>query len=141
MPDDPNQVLQLLLVLVRVPALVAAGDDGGSEVAQDPRAVCLDGVDVCGGEEHLGEGLARGFVVEEGEERPVEQPCAVLQLCERVVEEARVDDFLDLIDLLDGGVPVDGEDLAGELSPCGFALLVAVGGLRLLAYRPCRYYT
>jgi hypothetical protein len=126
LPYNPDQVLELLLVLVRVPAAAAAGDDGGDEVAQDPGAVCLDGVDVGGGEEHVGEGLARGFVVEEGEEHPVNQPGAVLELCERVVEEACVDNLLKLVDLLDGGVPVYGEDFAGELAPGGFALFVVV---------------
>lgn len=53
----------------------------------------------------------------------------MLELCEWVIEEACVDDLLDLVDLLDGRVPVYGENLAGELSPGGFALLVAVGGL------------
>jgi hypothetical protein len=71
-------------------------------------------------------------VVEEGEQRPVDQPCALGQLCEGVVEEAGVDGLLELVDLLDGGVPVDGEDLAGELSPGGLALLVIVCGLVLL---------
>jgi len=71
-------------------------------------------------------------VVEEGEQRPVDQPGAVLELCEWVVEEACVDDLLELVDLLHGRVPVDGEDLAGELSPGGLALLVAVGGLLTL---------
>lgn len=127
--DDADEVLELALVLVRVAALVAAGDDGGGQVAQDPGAICLDGVDVGGGEEHFGEGLAGGLVVKEGEQRPVQQPGAVLQLCEGVVEEAGVDLLLDLVDLLDGAVPVDGQDLAGELAPGGLAFLVVVGGL------------
>jgi hypothetical protein len=71
-------------------------------------------------------------VVEEGEQRPVDQPCALGQLCEGVVEEAGVDGLLELVDLLDGGVPVDREDLAGELAPGGLALLVIVCGLVLL---------
>jgi len=50
-------------------------------------------------------------------------------LCEGVVEEARVDGFLELVDFFNGRVPVDGEDFAGELAPGGFALLVVVGGL------------
>lgn len=70
--DDPDEVLELLLVLIRVSALVTASDDGSDEIAEDPRAICLDGVDVCGGEEHVGKGLARRLVVEEGEQRPVE---------------------------------------------------------------------
>ena len=68
-------------------------------------------------------------MVEEGEERPVEQPSAVLELSEGLVEEARVDDFFELVDFLHGGVPVYGEDFAGEFAPCGFALFVAVGCL------------
>lgn len=68
-------------------------------------------------------------MVEEGEQRPVDQPGAVLQLCKGVVEEARVNGLLELVDLLDGRVPVDGEDFAGELAPGGLALLVVVGGL------------
>jgi hypothetical protein len=39
-------------------------------------------------------------VVEEREERPVEQPCSVLELGEWVVEETCVDEFFDLGDLL-----------------------------------------
>ena len=127
--DNADQILELALVLVRVAGAAAAGDDGSGEVAQDPGAVCLDGVDVGGGEEHVGEGLAGGLVVEEGEEGPVDQPGAVLQLGEGVVEEACVDELLDLVDLLNGRVPVDGEDLAGELAPGSLALLVVVGGL------------
>jgi hypothetical protein len=129
LPDYPDEVLELLLVLVRVAALAAVGDNGGGEVAQDPGAVGLDGVDVRGREEHVGEGLTGGLVVEEGEQRPVDQPCAVLQLCEGVVEEARIDGLLELVDLLNGRVPVDREDLTGELAPRGLALLVIVGGL------------
>jgi hypothetical protein len=127
--NDADQVLELLLVLVRVAALIPVCDDGGDEVAQDPRAVCLDGVDEGGRVEHLSEGLARGLVVEEREERPVDQPCAVLQLCEGVVEEARVDELFKLVDLLDSRVPVYGQNFAGEFAPGGRALFVAVGGL------------
>jgi hypothetical protein len=68
-------------------------------------------------------------VVEEREERPVDQPGAVLQLGERVVEQACVDQLLDLVDFLDGTVPVDGQDLAGQLAPGSLALFVVVGGL------------
>lgn len=67
LPDYPDQVLQLLLVLVRVPALIPVCDDGSGEVAEDPWAVCLDCVDVSGREEHFGESLAGGLVVEERE--------------------------------------------------------------------------
>lgn len=130
---DADEVLELALVLVRVAGAVAAGDDGGAQVAQNPRAVGLDGVDVGGGEEHVGQRLAGTVVVEQGEQRPVDQPGAVLQLRQGVVEQACVDQLLDLVDLLDGGLPVDRQDLAGQLAPGGLALLVVVGGLPWLA--------
>ena len=130
---DADEVLELALVLVAVAGTAAAGDDGCGQVAQDPRARGLDGVDVGGREEHVGQRLAGWLVVEEGEQRPVEQPGAVLQLGERVVEQACVDLLLDLVDLLDGAVPVDGQDLAGKLAPGGLALLVVVGGLQSIS--------
>jgi hypothetical protein len=129
-------LLELLLVRVGVAAAVAGGDDGGGEVAQDPGARGLDGVDVGGAEEGVGDFLARGLVVEEGEERPVDQPCAVLELCEGRVDEAAVDVLLDLADFLDGRVPVYGEDLAGHFAPCRFALLVVVCGLTEYQHSP-----
>ena len=46
---------------------VPAGDDGSSEIAQDPRAVCLNGVDVGWGEEQIGKSVTSGLVVEERE--------------------------------------------------------------------------
>ena len=68
LPDNSNEVLELLLVLVGVAVAVAVSDDGGGEVAQDPGAVCLDRVDVGGREEHLGEGIFGRLIVEEGEQ-------------------------------------------------------------------------
>jgi hypothetical protein len=68
-------------------------------------------------------------VVEEWEERPVDQPGAVLELGERVVEEACVDGFFEFVDFFNGRVPVYREDFAGEFAPGGFALFVVVGGL------------
>ena len=59
----------------------------------------------------------------------MEQPCAVLELCKRVVEEAGVDDFLDLIDFFNGRVPIYRKDLAGKFAPGGLSLFVAVGCL------------
>ena len=106
--DNPRQVLELLLIQARVAAAVAVRDDGGGEVAQDPGAVGLDGVDVGGGEEELAEGVAGGLVVEEGEERPVDQPGAVLELRQRVAEQFGVDGFFDFVHFLHGHFPVGG---------------------------------
>jgi hypothetical protein len=75
----------LLLVLTRIALAASVGDDGCCEVAEDPWAGSLNGIDECGGEGEFDEGVAGGVVVEEGEERPVDQPCSVLELGERVV--------------------------------------------------------
>lgn len=125
---DADNVLELLLLHARVAGAAAAGDDGGDQVAQCPRARGLDGVDVGGGEEEVEEGVAGGVAVEEGEQGPVDEPCALLQLGEGVVEELGVDVLLDLHQLLEGRVPAGGQDLGGELAPCGGRHLVVVGG-------------
>lgn len=52
----------------------------------------------------------------------------MLQLGERVVEEARVDGLLDLHDLLHCALPVDCQDIAGQLPPCCGVDFVVVGG-------------
>ena len=127
LPDHSHEVLELLLVLARVAAAAAVRDDRGGQVAQHPGAVGLDGVDEGRLEEQVGERLARGLVVEEGEEGPVDEPGAVLQLRERVVEQLGVDRLLDFRDLLHGHVPVEREDVAGQLAPGGRADLVGVG--------------
>ena len=130
----PHQILDLLLVVaVRVALVlgagsVAVGDDGSSQVSQDPRTRGLDGVDVWRREEELGEDFSGGLVVEEGEQTPVDEPCAVLQLGERVVEESRVDALLDFGDLLHRAFPVGGQDVARELAPCGGVDAIIVGG-------------
>lgn len=89
--DDPHDVLELLLVLARVARAAAVGNDSGGEVAQDPGAGGLDGVDEGGLEEELADYVAGGLVVEEGEQRPVDQPGAVRELGEGVVEELGID--------------------------------------------------
>lgn len=127
----PDEILELLLVRALVTAGVPGGDDGGSEVAEDPGAVGLDCVDVGGLEQGVGDFFAGLLVVEKREERPVDQPGALLQLGERVGHEAAVDQLLNLLDFGYGRLPLGGEDLAGQLAPGGFALLVVVGRLRV----------
>lgn len=89
----------------------------------------MDGVDICGGEEEICEDFAGRFVVEEGEETPVEKPCAVLELGEWVVEEGLVDHLFDFGDFFHSGFPFGGEDFAGELSPCCRGRFLLIRGL------------
>lgn len=123
LPHDPDEVLQLLLVSIAVSAPVPVRDDGGGEVSEDPWAECLDRVDVCRREKQLDElvlsrlGGSAGFVVEEREQRPVDEPRPALQLRERVAEEPRLDAFLDLVDFLHGRLPLGGQDFRRKLAP------------------------
>lgn len=124
--DDAHNVLELLLVHARVADAAPSGDDGRRQIPQDPGARCLDGVDVVGREEELEDLVARALEVKEGEEGPVDEPRALVQLAERV-ERLAVDLFLDLGDLLHGGLPVGSQDLRGQLSPRRGGDLVVIG--------------
>lgn len=125
--DVAHHVLELLLLEGRVAGAAAAGDDGRDQVPQDPGAAGLDGVDVGGGEEHVEDGLAGALEVEEGEQAPVEQHGAVVELRARVVEELGVNVLADVLELLERRLPVGGEDLGRELAPGRGVDLVVVG--------------
>ena len=127
LPHHPRQVLDLLLVR-RARARGALGGLAGRrpprdhrrrEVPQQPRARRLQRVDVAGGEEEVEQRLARVRVVEEREQRPVQQPGAVVELGERGIEEARLDGLADLGDLLERRLPVRLQHLARQLPPVG----------------------
>ena len=111
LPDYTDKILQQFLVRICASRAASVGDDGGGEISEDPGAVGLDGVDEGGGEIEVGEEVAGWFVVEEGEERPVDQPGTVLQLREGVVEELCVDCLFDLVHFFHDGVPLRGEYL------------------------------
>lgn len=88
----------------------------------------MNGVDVGGAEEEVEEGVAGGVAVEEREEGPVDEPCAVLQLRKWVVEQLGVDALLHLLHLLEGRLPARCEDLRGQLTPCSCRDLVVICG-------------
>ena len=56
-------------------------------------------------------------MVEEDKERPVDEPGALLQRLQRRAEGALVDELLQPVEILQGGVPVLHEDLGGQLAP------------------------
>lgn len=85
--DDTDEILELLLVGARVAGAIAVGDYRSGEVPEDPGARGLDGVDESGGEEELDQDIAGGVVVEEGEQSPMDEESAVLELRKRVVVE------------------------------------------------------
>lgn len=127
--NNANKVLQLPLVyavvLVRT---IPVRDNSRGEVSENPWAAGLNGVDVGGGEEKIGEDIAGGVVVEVGEERPVDQPGAVVKLANGVVEKPCLDRILGLLDFLHGTLPVGGENFTSQLTPCGRGDLVVIGG-------------
>ena len=126
--DDANNILHLLLLDTSVLRAAAVGDDGDGEVTEDPGRVGLDGVDEAGVEEEVEEGLAGLVVVEEGEESPVDELGAVLELSKGVVGQPGVDTLANLLKLLHGGLPAHAEDLASKTTPCGVRDLVVIGG-------------
>lgn len=106
--DVANDILELLLLSGAVACARAAGDDGGNQVTQDPGARSLDGVDVGSREEHVQDGLAGGIRVEEGEQSPVDQHSAVVELRAGVVKQLGVDALTHILHLVDGRFPVGG---------------------------------
>ena len=126
--DNSDDVLELLLVLSGVACTAAVGDNCCSEVSENPGACGLDGIDEGRREEDITDCVSCRLVVEEGEESPVNEPCAVSKLCERIGEEFGIDGFLHLLHFLHSRLPVCGEDFRGELSPCGGRDFVVVGG-------------
>lgn len=124
--DDTNDIFELLLVLASVAGTVAVGDNCSSQISKDPWAGGLDGVDECWGEEEIADNITSGFVVEEWEQSPVNEPGSVVKLCERFVEELCLDQFLDLLDFLHRGLPVSSQDLTSQFTPCCCSDLVVI---------------
>ncbi len=126
--NDADDVLHLLLVDAGILRAPAVRDDSDGQVAQDPRAVSLDAVNVAGVEEQLEDGLAGLLGVEQGEEDPVDESGPVLQLGQRVLRQPRVDRLAHLLHLLHGRLPVHGQGLAGQAAPRRGRHFVVVGG-------------
>jgi len=76
--DDADDVLQLLLVLASVPSATTVRNDGCREISKDPGAGRLYSVNEGCGEKEFTDGVPGRFVVEEREECPVNEPCAVI---------------------------------------------------------------
>lgn len=127
MLDNSDDVLELFLILAGVARAAAVGDDGCSQVSEDPWAGSLDGVDECWGEEKIADDIASRFVVEEGEQCPVDEPCSVVKLSERVAEELGLNRFLDFLHFFHGRFPISSQNFAGQFSPCCSRNLVVVG--------------
>lgn len=126
--DIANNVLELLLLDRAVASTCAAGDDGSNQVPQNPGARGLNGVDVGGREEHVQNGLAGTLEVEQGEEGPVDKHGPVVKLSSGVVEESGVDALTNILKLVNGRLPVCGQDFGSKLSPGCSGNLVVVGG-------------
>mmetsp|Transcript_4321 Transcript_4321/g.8960 ORF Transcript_4321/g.8960 Transcript_4321/m.8960 type:complete len:332 (+) Transcript_4321:491-1486(+) len=109
--DHTHQALELV-----PPPLV--NDNGSSEVAQQPRGVGLNGLDVALSEKGVDDEVLALRVVEKHEERPVEKPRALLELL-LVRGVAVLDRFLQRVHLGHSLVPVFQQNLRAELAPLG----------------------
>jgi hypothetical protein len=108
--DDLDQILQGI-------ATAAIDDDGDRQVAQDVRASRLNDVQVDRlVQQVLDDQIASLGVVEEDEDAPVDEPCALCQQL-HVGEAAVVDEFAQAIQVLEGGLPVEGENFGGQFAP------------------------
>lgn len=126
--DDADHVFELFLVLSCVSRAATVGDYGCSEVAEDPGAGGLDCVDKGGREEELADCVPCRLVVEEGEECPMDEPGAVGELCQRVVEELGINRFFHFLYLLHSRFPVRSQDFGRQLSPCCSRDFIVVRG-------------
>lgn len=122
-----NDVLELLLLDRAVASTCAAGDNGSNQVPENPGARGLNGVDVGGREEHVQDGLTGTLEVEQREEGPVDKHGPVVQLSSGVVEESGIDALSDILKLINGRLPVCGQNFGRKLSPGCSGNLVVIG--------------
>lgn len=136
--DDLHQVLQSV-------AATAVDDDGDRQVAQDVRTGRLDDVQVHRlVQQHLDDEVAALRVMEEDEDAPVNQPCALCQQL-HVGEAAVVDELPQAVQVLQRRLPVEREDLRRQLAPQHVQVVLVVrlhdhqadvqvrGGLRVVS--------
>lgn len=108
--DDLNQILQGV-------ATTTVDNDGDRQVAQDVWTSCLDDVQVDRlVQQVLDDQITSLGVMEEDENAPVDEPCALCQKL-HVGETAVVDEFTQAVQVLEGRLPVEREDFSGQFSP------------------------
>jgi len=125
--DDTDDVLEVFLLDTGVLDPAAGRHDGHGQVPQNPGSVSLDRVDVGRAHKEVENRLTRLVIVEEGEESPMHKGSAVLQLRNSVLGQLRVDQLLNLLQLLHGGLPIHSQNLAGQSTPCRVGNLVVIG--------------
>lgn len=141
--DDANKFAHLFLVRIRVTFAKVRSYNCGGDVSKNPGRWGLNGVDVCRGEEQFAEGFTAVFGVEEGEERPVDQPRSMKQLYRRIREGLMsinliregysvINDFFDFVEFFHCTVPIPRQNFRGKLSPCRSGIHRYVGGLNIL---------
>ncbi len=108
--DDSEEILQRhSLLLVR--------DHCDGQVSEDVWAGCLDGIQVLVVEEEFHEQAASAGVVEEDEEAPVDEPCALLQEDEGRCVHFAVDDSLKRLHVGKGRFPSLHQNFCRKLTP------------------------
>lgn len=108
-------------------AASAVDNDGDREVAHDVRARRLDDIQVDRLiQEHLDDQVASLGVMEEDQHAPVDQPCALRQQL-HVAEGAVVDELAQAVQVLQSRLPVQSQDLSGQLAPQDVQVVLVVG--------------
>lgn len=118
--DDLDQIFQGV-------AAPAVDDDGDRQVAQNVRTSRLDDVQVHRlVQQHLDDEVASLRVMEEHQHAPVDEPGALCQEL-HVTEGAVVDVFAQTIQVLQCRLPVQRENLGGQLAPQHVQVVLVVG--------------
>merc|ERR1719186_30402 len=110
--DDLDKILH------DIPPGALVSDDSSGEISEDPGTCCLDSIEI--GllvKEQTDNEVSALWMVEEDEQTPVNEPCALLERLEVTTEGAFVNEGLKSVKVLQRGVPVLHEDLSCELSP------------------------
>ena len=118
--DDLHQVLQSI-------ATTAVDHNSDRQVAQDVRACCLNDIQVYRLVQQVFDDQIASFrVMEEDQDAPVDQPCALCQEL-HVGEVAVIDELAQTVQVLESWLPVEGEDFGGQFPPQDIQVVLVAG--------------
>jgi hypothetical protein len=108
--DGADQFLQLILLLL-------VGNNSDGKESENVRASHLNSAQVAVVEEPLNDTSAARRVVEEDEQGPVNEPCALLELLKGSSEALGVNNFAESVEGQSGGFPLLHKDLSAQNTP------------------------
>ena len=118
--DDLNEILQRITT-------TTINNHGSRQVTKNVRTHCLDRIQVQRFiQEHLDDEVTTLGVVEENQNTPVNEPCALLKHL-NIAEAAVVDKLAQPIQILQSSLPVESKNLCGQLSPQNIQVVLIIG--------------